>query len=218
MKTTEQKSNRKPTPRQDCEAIAERLPDTAELAGSLKAACGEYLHLELDHAAQRLQDGTSVCLHCGFPFPGHMDRCPNCGTELVYDNKNIKANKKNENFISVLSIEKGETAEWLLQRQFLVESFIGGDYREAQTFQTVISEVYRNFVSQDGKTIVSFRRALAAFASYQLKYQLNKPIKYISKSKYDYGITPKACDIAWHGVVGGELEAELDKRIEKRKN
>jgi len=207
-------TKRKLTPRQDCETIALTFKPVDKLAEKLKKACGKHLHLELDKMAQLLKDGSSVCLHCGFPFPTKMDVCPNCGTHLQYDNELIRDNRHNINYITALSLEQGQTTEWLVQRQFLIESYIDGQPGEPRTFQTSICEVYRNFISQDGKNVISFRRAWSSFTGWTGHFKTDSPIKYCPKSRYDYWITPRYCDINWDETINPELESELDRRIE----
>lgn len=209
------KANRKPTPHQDCEALSAGLEPQASLAARIIDACGEYLHGELGHYGKKLRDGGAVCLHCGFVSPSAMDTCPNCGTHLQYDNKHLNLNKRNINWISVLETADGVHGQWLVQRQFLVDSGITSQYNGPRTFTSNILEVYRNFFSEDGTKVVSFRRALNMFAGWSARrYRESSPIKYCRKSMYDKNyLTPQWCEVAWDAVVNGEQEAELDRRI-----
>ncbi len=204
---------RKPTTIKDCEAIGAKLPLTPELTTKVLDAAGRSLDTDLENSVQTLQDGTSVCLHCGFPLPASMGRCPNCGRELKPADTQIIKKGTGIRYISVFCERKGALDRYVIQRQFTVDiRYVSG---ERSRITTDINEVYRNFVSSEGK-VTSFRRGLNPFPYMCINpYNMGTNLKYRTP---DYGYIPRYCDMAWDEAVNdlsGKMFRYMDRRRKK---
>lgn len=206
------------TPGRDCEQIGKGLPDISTLYDVLRDRAAKHLDIEADAAVSTLPDGTQVCMHCGFPaFGTDMKQCPNCGTVFKPKTKEQRQQaasaRKSIVWVSVLSKAKGKLSDYVIQRQFTVES-----WQERGRIGKVnldISEVYRNFIDRDGNT-VSFRKPLNAFP-----YTCINPFKTYGamtrapKSIYDYGDFPRYCELDWEECINDKLEKEITRRFKR---
>lgn len=207
------KTTRKPTLRQDCEAVGAALPDLdGTLLTRITALAGKSLNTDIENSVRIYPDGTHVCLSCGFPAPVAFSKCPNCGRELSpADGKLIKKDT-GLRWISVLTKRKGKLGTYVIQRQFTVDVRLSNEpYHHINTY---IHEVYRNFVAEDG-TLTTFKRGLNPFPQYCINpFNTDRPLKYTPKYTNRYNEPPSFCEIDWNEAINERLLTEIRRRFD----
>ena len=198
---------------QECTQLCDKLKPVEKLIPKIRELAGKYHKFNLENSKRITQDGTTICMKCGFPVVGETDTCPNCGA-YIHTVCSEKKNGKNICYISFLSQMKGKLHDYIVHRQFIVESYISQTFQHIpERYVTEITEVYRNFIAENGKTW-SMRRGLNPFPYYNINpYNTTTELKHVTRGAYDYGSFPRYTDLSWNELSGKRLLPELNRRL-----
>ena len=104
------------------------------------------------HYAFRTPSGQTTCLDCGHRWnetKAKHCRCPECGVRLVLEDT-LRRKADSSSYFSVLTVQDGLQ----VQRVFKMDA----NYRKGQQAQTVVREVIRYWINENGKTAVTALR------------------------------------------------------------
>ena len=203
------------TPRGDCEAIGDKLPKAeGELLAQIVDLANRSLNrdIHIEKSMRVYPDNSHVCLCCGFPSPVPFTKCPNCGQELTPIEGKVIKQGTGLRWISVFTQRKGALGTYLIQRQFTVD--IRLQEYPYQMVTTSVDEVYRNFISEDGK-LLTFKRGLNPFPYTCINpFNTGHPMKYTSPDKYHPYYPPSYCEFDWNEAINERLWSKMRAKLQ----
>lgn len=106
----------------------------------------------VEHFAFRTPSGQTTCLDCGHRWNGTKTkhcRCPKCGARLKLEDT-LRRKADSRSYFSVITVQDGQQ----VQRVFRLDV----SYHKGRPAQTVVREVIRYWINENGKTAVTALR------------------------------------------------------------
>lgn len=106
----------------------------------------------VEHFAFRTPSGQTTCLDCGHRWNGTKAkhcRCPKCGARLKLENT-LRRKADSRSYFSVITVQDGLQ----VQRVFRLDV----SYHKGRPAQTIVREVIRYWINENGKTAVTALR------------------------------------------------------------